>query len=91
VQEKFMSSKRIWKYILRLTDKQTLVVPANAEPLSAQVQDGEICVWVLVDLDMPLNDVEFYIYGTGNQLPEFIGNYISTCQLDGFVWHVFVN
>jgi hypothetical protein len=84
-------NKKIFKYPLLITGKQKLELPANAEPLSAQVQNGQLCIWFIVDTHMPPRDAEIYIYGTGNNLPEFIGNYISTVQMEGLVWHIFTN
>jgi hypothetical protein len=81
-------TKVIWKYNLEIKDKQVFDAPANAEILSAQVQNGQICLWFLVDPNMPPRDMTIAIHGTGNPISGEFGNYIGTCQLNGFVWHI---
>lgn len=55
--------------------------------LSAQIQDGKICVWALQGEEEKQYNV--YIIGTGwpAQLEEDI--YIGTVQQGRYVWHVF--
>ncbi len=84
-----MSTKRIFKYPLEITDKQTIAMPANAELLSVQVQNQQLCLWALVDTMLPERETEIAIYGTGNPIPDNTGWHIDTCQLNGLVWHVF--
>jgi hypothetical protein len=80
---------KIFKYPLTLTDKQTILLPIGAELLTIQNQNGSLCLWASVDEKAFLEARTFAIYGTGNPLPESIGRYISTVQMDGFVWHIF--
>lgn len=88
---------RIFKYPLVVTDEQTVRMPgARPKILSAQVQNGTICLWALVDAASPvISDVKISIFGTGNPLPENVGTmvFIDTVQLHGgsLVFHVFQN
>lgn len=88
-----MNKKTIWKYRLKVTDEQLLEMPIGAEILTVQVQDGEPCLWALVDPDAVRENRKIYIFGTGNPLLNSISilKYISTFQqLSGkLVWHVF--
>jgi hypothetical protein len=81
-------SKTIFKYKLEIKDHQTLEMPANAELLCVQVQNNDIYLWALVNMNMPPRDIIIAVYGTGNPINGEFGNYIGTCQLNGFVWHV---
>ncbi len=92
--------KTIYKYPLKLVDTQRIKIPKGSVVISAQVQDGVICLWAEVDTDKPLVEPLVYVVGTGQPLPEqecwFDGDeqhfnlYIDTVQLNGFVWHIYV-
>lgn len=45
--------KRIFKYQLEITDRQTILLPHDAEILSVQVQNQKPCLWAKVDEKMP--------------------------------------
>lgn len=49
----------IWKFPLKITDYQLVVMPECAQILSVQMQYGTLCLWALVNQDWPLK-------GTGN-------------------------
>lgn len=82
----------VWKYELDITDHRTLLVPAGAEFLSAQMQNGKLCVWARVDANQP-GSMSFlrhiWIVGTGNPMPGNPVRHIDTVQDGSFVWHVF--
>lgn len=87
---------RIWKWTLQRSDLETLQMPACAQPLTIQVQNGngEPQLWALVDEDAPLLPRTFATYMTGEyllDLPEGQERvYIGTYQLyHGMVFHVF--
>jgi len=82
--------KVIYKYELKLTEKQTIEMPAFARFLSVQVQNGKIQVWALVDTEQPPRLNIFKIIGTGGRIDETLGIFLGTIQLGGFVWHVFL-
>ena len=50
--------RTIYKYPLVITDRQTRLLPANAEVLTVAAQHGQPCVWALVDMDAELKPCE---------------------------------
>ena len=81
--------KTIWKLSLK-GDRTEVCVPAGARFLSAQLQDGHVVVWALVDLEAPPANLALVCYGTADDLPEDPGDYVSTVQEWGAARHVFV-
>lgn len=82
--------RAIYKYRISVTDIVNLQMNEGAVPLSVQLQDGIPTLWAMVDLDKPIVERKFRIFGTGNLIPsDFDGKYIGTFQQDPFVWHLF--
>lgn len=85
--------KTIYKYPLKIQDKQTVSIPMGAQILSVQVQDEVVCLWALVDPELPKKEFEFQMLGTGHDASHINANYlhIGTVQLDdgNLVFHVF--
>lgn len=79
--------KTIWKFEPVLEVSQAISMPAGAEILSVQVQNGEPCIWAKVDRDAPLVPRLIEIVGTGHYAPDH--PYIGTVQTGEFVWHFF--
>lgn len=81
----------IWKFPLRITDEQTLNLPASAELLSVQVQDDAPCLWVRLDPAAAVLPRRIVIHGTGHSVPPSTGRHLGTCQFRGgaLVFHVF--
>lgn len=84
----------IWKYSLAVLDHQVIRMPRGAMVLTVQAQNGEGCLWALVDVDEPMVDRIFAVFGTGHFLRKAEWeklHYIGTYQmLDGvLIWHVF--
>ena len=80
----------IYKYKLGRVEHQVIELPKNFKPLRTEFQDGQLCLWSIVDLESGKENFDFYIFGTGqinNDLIEL--TYISTVFIDGFVWHIF--
>jgi hypothetical protein len=87
-------NKTIWKYILEVTDTQTIKLPKGAEVLSVQIQLGGPCMWALVDPNAKEEERLFETFGTGHPIPcdAVTGRrYIGTYQLESraMVFHVF--
>lgn len=86
-------NRTIFKYKIHLIDTQSVTMPEGSEPLSVQLQDGDIQMWALVNKDAPEEKVTVEIYGTGSAFPSPIEMYrrkfLGTVQKDGFVWHIF--
>lgn len=83
-----MGNATIWKFVIE--DPETPVpMPYDARVLSVGVQRGKVCVWALVDPDMPKVLHPFVIVPTGEQMPDH-GRFLGTVMLRGFlVFHVF--
>lgn len=86
----------IHKYTLSVTDTQEVQIPRFAKILSVQNQNGQICVWALIDTGMPKSTRRFRIFGTGKpcNVNTPTNLFIGTVQVDEmegtYVWHVFI-
>ena len=88
---------KIWKFDLAVKPKQTLKLPESYTIMDVQVLHGKPCAWILCEEiqeeDVPnLQDVIIDFHGTGHDLPENPGEYITSFQAqDGnLMVHVFV-
>jgi hypothetical protein len=83
--------KTIWKFPLEITDWQIVQMPRDPGHLTVQMQNGQLCLWSIVDTDNSITGHPVIIVGTGNPFPEEAEGlpYIGSVQNDGFVWHVF--
>jgi hypothetical protein len=84
-------ARKIFKYPLKITDQQTILMPAGARILSAQYQGAELVLWALVNPDGAPIRRYIWIIGTGNPMPSKLLNHIDTVQMPShpIVWHVF--
>ena len=82
---------KIFKYIIQITDLQSVALPPCAQILSVQAQAGALCLWALVTPSKNTVERLLEIFGTGNPIPDADAEreFIGTVQLDGFVWHIF--
>ena len=78
--------RTIWKYKL---DNKPEMMPEGSQFLDAQMQNGCMCVWFLVDTTKNMVNRDIRVYMTGEPLPDDNGKHVSTVQADGFVFHVF--
>lgn len=85
-------SKVIWKYPLEVTDRQEVPMPAEAQFLHVGLQNGQVCVWALVDPSKEMETVPIHIVGTGNPMPpdNDWAYHLGTVQQGPFVWHIFI-
>jgi len=71
---------------------QVISMPAKAEILCVQAQNGKPCIWAMVDIEADKDERTFHIYGTGHPV-ETGANliYIGTFQQNNgvFVFHLF--
>jgi len=88
---------RIYKFPLRLTDKQIIKIQGFVRTLSVINQPygnvrTNLVLYVIVDIkDLMLIDVEVFIKGTGHYIDDVeLRDFLGTVPADGFVWHVFV-
>jgi hypothetical protein len=94
-----VQSKRIFKYPFKIDETFKILMPVDAEILELAWDDTirSFCMWALVDTKAEIEDREFFVFGTGHELPtkdwEEIHNvklqYRKTLQDGIFVWHVF--
>lgn len=84
-------TQRVFKYVLPITDHVTIQIEQAADILTAQMQGADLCLWALVDPEMPKLPMHFRIAGTGHAIKEDSLEYISTIQLDGgaLIFHIF--
>ena len=86
--------KTIYKYPLEITDRQVIEIPAGSEILSAQMQRGQLCLWVLVHTYEAPRHRDVYIFGTGNPIPQGFDRgyclFVGTVQQGPLVWHIFI-
>lgn len=89
-------SKLIYKFKLRVTDSQEVLMPAGAEILTIQTQFREPCIWVMFDeSELKTEYRRIEMIGTGNPINDTYGiaerKYISTFQMDDgrLVFHCF--
>jgi hypothetical protein len=84
--------KKVFKYEMPITEEFEIEMPQWAVVLSFQVQNGKPCIWVFVDEDTPLTKFKFCLYGTGEIINlGHLVSHVGTIQLDGFVWHLFID
>lgn len=79
----------IYKYQFEISELFYLELPSVRQILAVQLQHGTPTMWVLVNPDYVKENVLFRTLATGEQSKYSPGKYISTIQLDGFVWHIF--
>ena len=97
--------KIIYKYVLKIIDEQTLSLPVDATILTAQMQGGYLCLWVLLKdpsgaLANIVEDKIIRIVGTGMPIDDSYCSektYVATVQMpvgeleNTLVWHIFVS
>lgn len=72
-----------------MQERQTLTLPLSSQPLTAQLQSDQICLWTEVwTFDQPAKEFTIAIVGTGRDLPPGF-TYVSTVQQGDFVWHIY--
>jgi hypothetical protein len=84
--------RTVYKYTLQARDDNAVSMPVGATILSAQVQDGDIQIWALVDPDAKKETRYFGVAGTGHPIDDnFAGKFIGTVQMyqGALVFHVF--
>lgn len=85
-----MSTREVWKVSMRPEPWELVVaLPSMAQPLSAQMQNGNISIWFLVDPTRSLVNRNLLVVGTGMPFKSRFHSYIDTVQNGDLVWHVF--
>jgi len=70
--------KAIWKYNLHCQDVETIRLPANSKLLTIKTQFRTPCLWALVDLSFPLEDINIKMRLTGEEFEDSQDEYIGT-------------
>jgi len=85
--------RRIFKYPLELTDHQTITIRSFTpcmDVLHVDMQNDTITLWAENDVTGPEVEIDVFIVGTGNPMPNGAILHIGTVvDAHGFVWHVF--
>lgn len=80
--------KTIYKYHLANMPSQVKNMPAGAQILHVGMQEGEVCLWAIVDPSQP--DEERKIFMTaGAPILESYKQYLGTIMYGNYVMHVF--
>lgn len=82
---------RVYKYPLSPFVDQTISMPHGARVVHLAVQDGQVCLWAIVDPSAPPEPRHFSVLGTGDRTLAEDSTYVGTVLLDGGfdVLHVF--
>lgn len=83
--------KAIWKYKLEALDEQDIEMPANARILYVGSQNGDMFIWVEVNVETTEMELrKIYMHATGQN---YMGHrrYIGTVQMYNgeLIFHVF--
>lgn len=85
--------KTIYKYELKITDYQEVVMPFESVILSCGFQNGTLCLWAqVVPKDTVKISRRILIFGTGTPIEgelRYHKRFIDTAQHNGYVWHIF--
>lgn len=82
--------KTVYKYPFYLSSTFQLSMPAGAEILMVEDQDGVPCIWALVDPGSSFETRTFRLYGTGHPIenPDPL-KHRGSFQQGRLVWHLF--
>jgi hypothetical protein len=80
---------QIWKFTISFDGE--IRMPVGSRPLSVQMQNGQPVLWAIVDIANDKAIARFHVAGTGHDLPDNIGRFIDTFQMEdgALVFHVF--
>ena len=85
--------KTVWKFPIPLEDFVTVEMPMRSKVLSVAEQNGQLCLWALVDPMQKKHPRSFRIAGTGHPIDtedcgvSLVGTVITAGG--ALVWHVF--
>lgn len=85
---------RIYKYPIELKDRQNVKLPSGAEILTAQMQNGILHLFAVVEVDSEsVEPRSIEIFGTGSDMRPSNRKYITTFRAGSEDWpkdyHVF--
>ena len=81
--------RTIWKFPLKLTDEQDVLIPSGPRFLTVQMQGSIPTLWASVDTEGIPTSYHILCRGTGHPLNGKEAIYLGTVQERQFVWHFF--
>lgn len=90
----FGMSATIFRYTAEITHPAKVEMPKGAQVISvAPTRTGPegLDIWAIVDPENDLETRQFWIVGTGHDMPETYGRFLGTIQVYGgqLIFHVF--
>jgi hypothetical protein len=83
--------KTIYKYPIEIKDQQKIQVHLDCKFLYAGLDNNNTpCVWAEVDTESQKFWRVINIFGTGNPMPNPVGQYLNSFNQNPFVWHVYI-
>jgi len=81
----------IYKYQLTQNRETALELPIGATVLKVDFQDGNLCLWAMVNPELETEPRTFEFFGTGHTMPDYERRFINTFFVKGgmFVFHAF--
>lgn len=64
-------------------------MPQGAKVLSVGMQGLKLCIWAIVDTDVPNEGRLFSVYGTGFKISPQNLQFVGTTFMGNYVWHLF--
>lgn len=58
----------VYKYIIPIQDIAVISMPEGAQPIHVDNQREQLCLWAIVDTNVPKVGVKFRVAGTGHDL-----------------------
>ena len=83
----------VWKYPLKIVDRQVLEIPhpsSGSKILHVDVIDNEIFLWVEVNPENPPVQTTILCFGTGHPLLWSDLEHIGTVIKESGVWHFYM-
>lgn len=84
--------EQVWKFPLPYKGKTQfeIEVPRLAKPLRVDIDPkGEVVLWAQVKPKQPAVRTVVTVVGTGQNIPDDAGEYISTFLMEMFVFHAY--
>lgn len=83
--------QKVYKYPIHDLATREIELPAGAHILTVQMQQGQPCLWALVDPNAPMEKRQILIVGTEHALIEPIHRHVATFQMmeGSLVFHFF--
>ena len=87
-----MGKRIIYKYPLRLTEKQNVLIPLHSKLITVKSINEQLYLYAMIDPEQTrTGNVEILIYDTGHELDSMLSfNHLETVVENGFVRHIFV-